>query len=216
MDNAIIILSGGIDSNGGLPSFVANRIEKAIQIKTQNDYIVTATRTTVYKAPPRDEKDYPLDDAVVYAKMLVEKGIKREHVRIENCSFETLGSAYFLRMLHINPLNLKKFTVITSEFHMPRTKCVFDWIFSLPFSQCEKSISEKYNIAYIGTENIGIEKEVLEERIKKEQEGIERINLLKNEIHDLEEFNQWLFRDHSAYSVGLPMYKISQSARKTY
>lgn len=216
MNNAIIILSGGLKNDGKLPSFVKNRIDKALELKTEQDFIITATRTTVYKAPPKNKMGYPLDDAVVYAKELLRKGVKREHLRIENCSMETLGSAYFLRVLHVEPLKIKKITIITSEFHMPRTKCVFDWIFSLPTDDNKTPAKKNISIHYIGTKNIGINKKDLSERIIKENQGIERINLLKNKIRNISDFNQWLFEEHAAYGIGIPLYNISASTKKTY
>jgi hypothetical protein len=215
-NGAIIILSGGLTKDGKLPSFVKNRIVKALEHKTDSDFIITATRTTVYKAPPRDKNGYPLDDAVIYAKVLVKKGIKREDVRIENCSLETLGSAYFLRVLHVDPLKIRTLKIITSSFHMPRVKCAFGWVFSLPIDKSQKQFSRNISIRYIETKNIGIAGTDLIKRIAKENQGIEKINLLKNKIHTLDEFNQWLFRDHAAYSAGLPLYKISRAIKKTY
>lgn len=216
INGAIIILSGGLNNNGRLPPFAKNRIEKAIKLKTKRDFIITATRTTVYKAPPRDKNGYPMDDATVYANELFKRGIKREHIRIENCSLETLGSAYFLRILHIEPLEIKKIIVITSSFHMPRTKCIFDWIFSLPKTETKTYSKKKTLISYVETKNIGINRNDLNKRITKENKGIEKINELKSRICDLSDFNRWLFSKHAAYSIGLPLYKISKSVEKTY
>ncbi len=211
--NAIIVLSGGINSDGSFPEYVQNRLTKALEIKSDNDYLITASRTTVYKAPPRDSDGFPIDDAVQYAQFFLDNGVPREDLRIENCSFETLGSAYFLRNLHIDPLEIANLTIITSSFHMPRTKAMFDFVFSLPDNT---NLRKSYNITYIDTPNAGLNDDFLQERCKREKQGIQRVQELKQQINNLQEFNKWLFAHHAAYTIGLPIYRISDKVKKTY
>ena len=49
-------------------------------------------------------------------------------IYIEIASMDTIGSAYFAFTNYILPMQWTKILVITSEFHMPRTTIIFDWM----------------------------------------------------------------------------------------
>ena len=53
----------------------------------------------------------------------------------ENVSLDTIGNAYFFRVIHLNFLLSShtsfKVLIITSDFHLARTKAVFDHVLSL-------------------------------------------------------------------------------------
>ncbi len=65
------------------------------------------------------------------ADELIRSGVNRRKVSSEICSYDTIGNAYFSRLLFAQPLGLKRFLVITSKFHMPRVQTVFNWIYHL-------------------------------------------------------------------------------------
>ena len=59
--------------------------------------------------------------------------IPADFILEENLALDTIGNAYFARLLHtdVDP-TLRGLAVITNAWHMPRSKAVFEHIFSLP------------------------------------------------------------------------------------
>ncbi|KAH9582301.1 protein of unknown function DUF218 [Trypanosoma melophagium] len=60
----------------------------------------------------------------------------------ETSSLDTIGNAYFLRTVHADPAGWRRLHVVTSDFHLPRTRAVFEFIFA-----CDKAV---YDITYEG------------------------------------------------------------------
>ena len=67
----------------------------------------------------------------IMSDYLINNGLNPEKVLTEICSYDTIGNAYFSRLLFAEPFNLSSLLVLTSEFHMPRTRAIFEWIYSL-------------------------------------------------------------------------------------
>ncbi|EKV02541.1 hypothetical protein Lepto7375DRAFT_4778 [Leptolyngbya sp. PCC 7375] len=65
-------------------------------------------------------------------------------------------------MIHIEPLELKHLLVITSEFHIPRTKAVFEWIYHL------EGLSQDYQVVFEAVSDDGIDATTLRSRQQKE------------------------------------------------
>lgn len=49
---------------------------------------------------------------------------------LEELSTDTLQNAFFTKVIHIDPLEIKKLIIITNSFHMPRTKQIFTNLFN--------------------------------------------------------------------------------------
>lgn len=69
-----------------------------------NCIIVLLSYGTTHKAPPLDTRGFPLSEASVAAKYLVDQGFPAEQTLEENVSLDTIGNAYFLRAIHIIPM----------------------------------------------------------------------------------------------------------------
>jgi len=128
--DAILIPGGGILKNGKLPLWVTRRLDLAINIY-QGEYLITLSGGTTHKPPILDEHGFVIFESIAGANYLLKKGIPREKILTETCSYDTIGNAYFARFMHTEILGLKKLLIITSEFHLARVKSVFNWIFNL-------------------------------------------------------------------------------------
>ena len=87
----------------------------------------------------------------------------------EGESICTLTNAYFAR-LHTDQLGHKeteplRMGVVNPQFHMPRTRLVFDWVFGLD------GISQNAPLEYFATPNTGLSPEDLVARLHKERAG---------------------------------------------
>ncbi len=115
---------------------------------------------------------------------------------IEAASFDTIGNAYFCRVVHTDPAGFRRLAVVTSEFHMPRTEAIFRWIFSLP------PTDTPYRLAFFSVPDIGMPEEGLAARRAKELASLTRIPELIECYRTLRDVHRWLFTRHGAYAAG--------------
>ena len=52
------------------------------------------------------------------------------HTYTQVSSFDTVGNAYFALTIHAIPAGWRKVAVVTSAFHMPRTRALFEDLWS--------------------------------------------------------------------------------------
>jgi len=60
-------------------------------------------------------------------------------------SYDTIGNALFTRQMHTDVMNWRRLLILTSKFHMKRSKAIFDWVFSLD------PPSTPYQLSFYGT-----------------------------------------------------------------
>src|SRR5689334_14924059 len=130
MFDAIIVPGGGVREGGALPKWVQRRFDLALS-HWQGEYIICLSAGTTYKPLPRDEQGYPVFESIAGARYLLMNGIPANKILTEASSYDTIGNAYFARTIHTDPLGLRHLLVITSAFHMPRTRAIFEWVFGL-------------------------------------------------------------------------------------
>ena len=162
----------------------------------------------MHKTPILDEEGYPLFESGVAANYLVEEGIGSEKILREWASYDTVGNAYFARVIHTDPRQWRKLAVITSEFHMARTRETFKWVFSLGNPR------PSYKLKFISVTDKGINPEIILPRIEKEVS--EKLLKVKKGINDLKQFHAWLFANHEAYAVAAKPKRESGDVLKSY
>lgn len=203
--DAVVILCGGLTPQGDLNNATKSRIDMALKIESK--YYIPSTRFTCNKAPCINSLGFPIDESIVAANYLMNNGIDSKKILCENTSTDTIGNAYFTRTLFTDPRRLKKICIITSAFHMQRTKIIFDWIFSL-----EPQFD--YNLQYIAVENIGLSKKGLIARNDKEQSRSKELIPIINNIKTLEQLHKWIYEEHKAYNLSEPCTSKNPTARK--
>lgn len=88
---------------------------------------------TTHKPKWINTAGYAVPEAVLMAQELRRQhNIPAQHIYAEGYSDDTLGNAFFARVMHVDPARWRSIIVITSAFQMPRTRAIYDWIFSLP------------------------------------------------------------------------------------
>ncbi len=157
---AAIVLGGGIkivkDMNDQRvyepEEQVKDRLDKALDLFIANkfDYIVT---TGNYSKRVGIDKTVhgPKNEAEVGKKYLLQNFISSTHFTIkqfeerilfESRSFDTIGNAWFAKQDCLLPRGIKECVVITSDYHLERSKLCFDWV-----------LGPGYKIDYIGIES---------------------------------------------------------------
>jgi hypothetical protein len=191
--DAIVIPGGGVRAGGVLPPWMVARLDRAIQVAGDAS-LMPLSAGTPYRPPPIDERGFPIFEARAAAEYLERNGVDPRRILIEESSYDTIGNAYFSRVIHIVPQAFRRVLVITSAFHIARTEAVFRWVYSLDGGCCA--------VEFESVPDIGIEPEALEARIAKERTSLESFERMTVGIGTLAELHGWLFTEHAVYRAG--------------
>ncbi len=208
--DAILIPGGGVRPGGVLPLWTQRRLERARALETGRELFITLSAGTVYKPLPRDAAGFPIFESHAAANYLLEHGIPAGRILTETCSYDTIGNAYFGRVIHVDPGGLRRLLIITSAFHMPRTRAIFEWVFGLD------PPAGGYRLDFDEVSDAGIDEGILAARIAKEREGLQRLEAVKARIRTLARLHEWLFSEHAAYMVNPSPQKASGAVLDTY
>jgi len=190
---AVIVPGGGLFSDGEVRPWVANRLEAAIGFSC--DYIITLSAGTTHKPPPQDSGAFPVFESIAAARYLIRRGVALNRLLTESCSYDTIGNAYFARVIHTDVLRLQRLLIVTSEFHMPRTQAIFKWVFRLAPCVCD------YELSFLAVPNVGMDESALSARLEKENTSLASLDNLSARLETLPQLHAWLFTEHSAYAV---------------
>lgn len=194
MYDAIIVPGGGVRENGALPVWVQSRFDHAFK-HWQGEFFICLSAGTVFKAPPQDKRGFPLLEAVAGAQYLRKLGVPAEKILTETASYDTIGNAYFARVIHTDPVGWRRLLIVTSAFHMARTRTIFEWVFGFDTTQ------NPYQLDFSEATDENISPEVLAKRREKEAAGIERLLHLTTQIRTLPQLHHFLFTRHDAYAI---------------
>lgn len=209
----IIVLAGGLQADGKVHPFVKERLDKAvnlyIQISQERQCKILALGGGTYHKPPILNADkYVIHESTSCAQYLHSQGIPQNDIYREWSSYDTIANAFYCFLNYILPLNIKKCSVITSEFHMERTKSIFQYFNSLSGKCC--------SINFLETSNHTIGPEILSERKKREEQSC--LHFREKIIPYLttwEKFTIWFYTEHDAYK-SIIEYKNNDKINKTY
>ena len=76
------------------------------------------------------------------ADFLLQHNVPAQQLLRETSSYDTIGNGYFAAAIHAIPRQWKHVMVVTSDFHMPRSKAIFETVFSL----VEKDLGIRYSV----------------------------------------------------------------------
>jgi uncharacterized SAM-binding protein YcdF (DUF218 family) len=192
--DAILIPGGGVREGGALPSWVERRLDRAVQLDA-GQYIITLSAATTHRPPPLDKNSFPIFESVAAAKYLIDAGVQPERILTETHSYDTIGNAFFSRVIHADPLRLCRLLVITSDFHLPRAQAVFNWIYGL------EPRTVPYELQFESVFDPSMDGNVLRDREEKERRSLASLADLTNRITTLRDLHRWLFTEHEAYKA---------------
>ena len=129
---AAIILGGGVNDDGSLPTHVKTRLEMASTRDKTYSFIIFSSRYTLNKPPVIDSDGFIVTEASTMAKEYLLKYNFTGQVFLELYSTDTIGSALSCRSLIENiDVSVDEIDIITSDWHTERSKAIFEWAFSL-------------------------------------------------------------------------------------
>lgn len=193
--DAVLIPGGGLDAVGEPAPWVLPRLDAAVA-QAGNALLVALSAGTPYKPPPLDERGHPIFESVASARYLIRRGIAPERILIDSWSFDTIGNAFFARLMHCEPRRLRRLLVITSEFHLARARAVFEWVFRLP------PLPAPFALDYYAVANTGLPAATLAARLEKERAGLAQLQAIIERVRSIAELHAFLFREHEAYRAG--------------
>ncbi len=123
MKDAIIVLACGI-KNGDLTDEAKRRVEKGVELykKKVANYIVMSGSLS------ERINSKIFTEAELMKKYAAYLGVSPGRIILENSSKDTLSSAYFVKKI-LDERKWKDVAVVTSKFHLRRTKYIFNNIF---------------------------------------------------------------------------------------
>jgi len=150
-----VCLAGGVNSDGSLPTHAQKRVDRAVSLYKKGviNKILFSTGAT-----HRGISKYIESEAM--RANAIKQGVPADKVICEVMSRDTFGNAVFSRVLYIDPKRIKNFLVVTSAFHILKTRLLFDHVFPK---------EQGFLIKYIAASDKGLDKNVLKSRIAYEK-----------------------------------------------
>jgi len=180
-----------VREGGELPPWAAARFDLALE-RQSGEPLVCLSAGTTHRPPPLED-GFPIPESVAGARYLLSRGVSPNRIRVENTSYDTIGNAYFAKLLFVDPSSWTRLLIVTSEFHMPRTRAIFEWVFGLD--------DRLYELTFEASPDAGITPDALQFRREKERQGLAGFEQVKQRIQSLHELHEWLFTAHQAYSA---------------
>ena len=209
--NIICVLCGGLQENGDPNEFVKTRLDKAYEMYNlcnKNSTIILILGGGTYHKPPFINKDnFVVHESSSGSSYLYNKGVNPNSIIREWSSYDTIANGFFTFTNYINYINIDKLTIITSDFHLERSKIIFNYFNNL--------FNKNKNIEYISVKS-NLEKKILDIRSKREKKSLN--NFKKNiieKIKDIESFIKWFYTEHDAYK-SIVEYKNNNLINETY
>lgn len=197
--DCVVVPGGGLDAEAQPAEWVRSRLDAALKHDAETVSYLVLSRGTTHRPPPLDQRGFPVDEAAASAAYLVEHGVAPERVLLESWSLDTIGNAAFARLMHAELRGWRTVLVVTSEFHLPRTRAIFDWVFSLPDASGRRR-GPPTQLSYEAAPDRGLSEEHLASRVQKEADALS--NLRSNTmvaVADLRGLSAFLFESHGAY-----------------
>ena len=193
--DAIVVPGGGVLADGSVPPWVENRLARVLETAEGEVPVVLLSAGTVYKPHPLDAAGRPIYESVAAAEWLKRRGLPARRICVETASYDTVGNAYFLRVIHSDPRGWRRLRIVSSEFHMARLQAVFGWVFGVIPNE------PPYELEFEAVPDVGLTPQVRAVRSKKELSSLAAIRPTMARLQTLAAIHQWLFTEHEAYSM---------------
>lgn len=202
--HAIIVPAGGQHQDGP-PAHVLARLERALQLYRMapdpKPYIITTAWGTPHKPCPHDFAGFERHESQDNAKWLIENGVSPPHVLEESVSLETVGNAFFTRVIHTDVRSLRKLVVVNNRFHMPRARAVFEHVFRVPPRDGQPVTN--YELEFVEVDD-RLPLDVLIARTEKEKSSLPRFmpgGSWQIATPHLRAMHEWLYQENTAYAT---------------
>ncbi|KAF5828380.1 DUF218 domain-containing protein [Dunaliella salina] len=204
--DAIIVLGGGLSADGDLPLWVKRRLDLAHSLyscQIQRPPILCSGGGTPHKPPVLDQEGFVVHEATRCSDYLqTEKLVPAADILKEVSSYDTVGNAYFCLSIHAIPAQWKRLAVVTSSFHMPRSRALFEHMWCIAHASQGVLLHARSELYFAEASDEGVfDRNVLEVRATKEREALNRWQQDSAHLPDLKHLHWWLHQTHRCYAV---------------
>ncbi len=219
--DAILVLGGGVPEDIRTPPIytqerckVASEVYKALSLPSGSvsspssrppPKILTLSAGTAHLPQALSTDGLPIWESTASAAYLIhELGIPSQDLFVETTSYDTISNAFFARLNFCDIVQWKKLLIITNEFHMGRTKLIFDWIFHAPNGGKNNNGNDDtpYELFYLSVPDVGLSEDAIEARRQKESKSAATVkNHLSQKYKSIEEVFEFLTTEHSFYTA---------------
>ena len=203
--DAIIVLAGGVNERGEPHKSVQRRLRRAYKLYSEQHAagrpppaILCNGGGTTHK--PRWTLDgFAVPEAALMGQRLLAMGVERRHLYLESLSDDTLGNALMARLMHADARSWRRLVLVTSGFHMPRARAIYTWAFGLQPTPAKGH----YTLSFEPVDDEGaLTAEALRSRRAREESSAAAfLSGPVRALRTLGEAHEWLFLNHSGYSV---------------
>lgn len=197
--DAVLIPGGGVDpKTGDVRPWVAARFDAALRYDAS--FFIPLSRGTTHKPPPRNSHGFPIDESTAGASYMLQNGLSDPaRILLDNWSVDTIGNAFYSRQMLAEPLEMRNLVVVTNEFHMPRTRAIFEWIFTLPAMD---GSSPDFSLEFCSAPDVGLTSLDVQGRVSRELASLERLKVETiPRISSMSKLSAFLHMTHAAYST---------------
>ncbi|KAJ9456307.1 hypothetical protein DIPPA_12459 [Diplonema papillatum] len=197
----VIIVPGGGQTPEGPPPHVILRLRRAAELYAAavrkghpQPKILCLSGGTPHKPNPKDAQGFDVKEAESSARYLISKlRIPAKDVLEEGFSLDTIGNAYFARLAHCEPAGYHSIAVVNNDWHLPRTRAIFDWVFGLAPGPRSPFVLTYHEVGP------GLEGDALRSRVDKEQAALPGVRQKAADIRSVKDLHTFLFLQHGAY-----------------
>jgi hypothetical protein len=209
---AVLVLGGGLTSQGEPTPWVVPRLNRALEY-SGDPLIVVLGAGTPHKPPPLDAAGFPVHECSAMARYLMEQGCPAERIVMEAYSADTIGNAYFARVIHAEPRGWNRLAVITSAFHMRRTEAIFRRVFALPSAHRG---SNSFALEFSQVEDEGLDQESIASRVTRERRSLTSWLWRSQQLQSMSELSQWIFSEHECYAANKIPQRVAGAVAQSY
>ena len=214
--DAVIVLGGGLrvpfdpiaQPLGDIPPWAVRRLDGAAQIRQsfgEKTKIAISGGGSPHGLPViHPETGQVVHEGTAYAEYLImTHAISPLQILKESSSYDTVGNGYFSAMIHAVPSSWRNVIIVTSEFHMPRSRAIFEKVYELVNDSVLRGSGKDIALTFAAVSDDGLFDEdplVLEARKEKERESIATWKKNTDWMTSLHEFHEWFYATHLCYS----------------
>lgn len=198
-----MILAGGLDHLGRNHPWVKDRLDLALKLyRIKPRKIIVLGGGTYHKPPHMNRERFVIHESTMGAKYLLDRGVNSNDLYREWASYDTIANGFFSLLNFTIPLKIENFLVITSDFHMPRTREIFKWIYGLWFNHFSSLDDEQpeYQIDFLEVSSRYLDSEIIDARSARELRSLQSLKQTIEKINTWSKFHDWFYREHQAYN----------------
>ena len=123
----------------------------------------------------------------------------------ETTSYDTIGNAFYARTSFTDLAGWNKLLIITNEFHMPRTRAIFEWIFGIHSSSSSSHPNDEqqqYELYFLESPNVGLSEDAIRARKEREANSLTSVQQhLAPKLTTMQDVWRFLTQEHSLYTA---------------